>query len=252
MLVATFSAQGAGGSLAMRLVDVAHASELASARAPVGDRFTVRDVDAVLTALDAPAARATQLEVRGPAGAALVVDGEPSGTLPATLTELSPGKHGVTVGSFEASVEVHPGERPVVDVPATAVPSTSADPPALKEAARAPGRPAPAAADTTPLGFYAVGGGAGAGALGAVAVMVGLVPLLTAQSAAANLAQLEGAARSDASSADANRAAIASAHRVAEENLAAWHAWGLPLTAVGVLTASAGFVAAGVGLVVWE
>jgi hypothetical protein len=246
VVVATFVASSPSSSLAVRLVGVDETAQVAYAAGPVGDEPTVDEIVAVLAKTDAPEARALSLGVTGPAGASVLVDGVEQGALPlaAPLTSLPAGPHDVVVRGPDAAivheqhVELRPGEPAVVDAPL----------PASKPLEVATPQPAPS---SSPVPMIVVASGGGAAVLGAVALVVGVLPFSGAQAANDDVSRLEAEVKSDPGLLDERADDIRGAQLRYEKGVDDWRSWGAPLAVVGGVAVAAGVVAAGVGAFLW-
>lgn len=260
VIVATFTTKGdADAVLALRAVDVVEAAQLAHASRNVSAALTVDVVRDVLVQLDAPAARATSVDVRGEPGARVVVDDVERGTLPLDAPlALEPGTHTIMVVSiaaqraqptppFSTKIDVRRGEPVVVDAPWTAV----APPPTTSTAASdndvaAPARPRRLEnSDGTP--FVAIAGGVGA-ALGVIAIVVGSAPLLAAYDHQETLATFEENSRADDTFLVDNAEAIALEQQAYADALDAWRSYGVAAVIVGGIVTTVGIGALAVGL----
>jgi hypothetical protein len=251
--VATFVVGGADATLAVRLVDVVEATQLAHASRVVKAELTVDAVRDVLAQLDAPAARATSLDVRGEPDARVLVDDKERGALPlAEPLDVEPGLHDVLVVSvaaaraqplppFKKRVDVRRGEPVVVDVPWTDVP----EPPPPVEPTAAPPVLVKTPTDGPPM--LLIGGGF-AMAAGAIAVIVGVAPLLAAHDHTEVLATFEENARADEQFLVDNSEAIAAERAGLDEALNGWRTYGITTVVAGAIVIAAGAAAIGVGL----
>lgn len=254
IVVATFvvaSSESTKGTLALRTVDVVEATQLAHASRVVKAELDVDAVRAVLTQLEAPAARATTLEVRGEPGARVLVDDVERGALPLDEPlEVSAGPHDVMVVSvsaaraqplppFKTRVDVRRGEPAIVNAPfeKPTPPATAATPLAVAEEAAEPPRLVKTPTEGPPM--LALAGGFGA-AIGAIAVLVGVAPLLAAHDHTTVLATFEENARADEQFLVDNREAIALERAGLDESLAAWRGYGIITVIAGSVAVVAG------------
>jgi hypothetical protein len=244
VLVATFSAGARRSTMSVRIVDTTEAIQLAHAAATVGETPTIEEVRALLAALEGAEARITRLDVNGPPGAEVLIDGQVRGALPLPpFVDLDPGMHEIIVEGettpFRTTLELRRGEPASITAPGA---------PGLtpKNGARDAAGPTPG---TMPLVLVASGGG---GALvGLVALGVGLWPLAAAHASAGELAQFQAAAVADESVLRDNAAAIRNAHDSVESNNLAWSQWGLWTALGGGVITTLGVAALGFGLVTW-
>lgn len=241
VLVASMAASGGNSLLSLRLIDVAEVAQLGHASGPVSDVVQPDQVQLVLRALDAPAARHTSVTVLGPAGSLLVIDGEDRGALPmaAPLTDLATGAHDIGLDgpiTFRRVVELRRGEPMTVEAPAQLPQSLPA---ATAHAAAKPEPTAPPQA--IPSALVVTGGGVAAVA-GAVAVTVGVTPLVLANLASGRLAEREQRARGDPTVIEAEAEQIRADHAAVVGSTAAWQGWGGITTVVGGALVVAGAV----------
>ncbi len=249
-------------TLVLRLVDVLGAEQLARAAGSVAAEPTVLQMRALLARLDDPAAHATRVSVRGPAGAIVLLDGKALGKLPLpALNAVSPGKHVVTVLGplrHDENIDVRRGEPVVVEVPVPAsapasapgAPVASATPPSgtsgpdpATPVARAddPGVPANA------LPWLGVAGGGSAVILGAAGLLFGLSPRFAYDDAAAELRKIEAEVGTNHAALVARRADVEAARGRLDDSAAQWTTWGAPLAIAGGVALGAGLVVAGAG-----
>jgi hypothetical protein len=255
VVVATFVVAAGEATLAVRMVDVVEATQLAHASRVVKVDLDVNAVREVLVQLDAPAARATSLDVRGEPGARVVVDEQERGVLPLDVPlEVEPGAHDVMVmvvsvstaraqpqPPFKKRVDVRRGEPIVVDAPWTDVP----EPPPPVEPTTAP--PVLVKTPTEGPPMLLIGGGF-AMAAGAIAVIVGVAPLLAAHDHTRVLTTFEENARADEQFLVDNSEAIAAERAGLDEALDGWRTYGVTTVVAGAIVIAAGAAAIGVGL----
>jgi len=252
VILATLGPKGAAVELAVRLVDVGNGEQLAYAAGPVGGEPTIAEVSALLAALDDLPARTTRVELTGPEGALVVVDGNNLGALPyPALTDLAPGKHTVSIiGTLrhDATIDVRRGETLIVDAPA-------AEP--LVQIPQGPNgglaRGGSGAKNTgtgtssSTLPWIGVASGGAAVIVGGAGVVVGVTPRLAYQSAATRLSQIENDVGNNHDALVHRKSDIDDARTDLNNAEHDWQLWGAPLLVAGAVVLGVGAVVAGAG-----
>ena len=233
--IAPTSATGSGDgrlTMSLRSVDVIEGQQRAFASLVVPASPLPEEVSALLATLDQPAAQALSLQVRVPAGAAVLVDGAARGALPLpTPLTVTIGKHEVRVNSAPAYVvivEVRPGEPVEVSAPVLApelapVLEPEAVPPSPVGAIAV----SPSDARAPSLAWPVTIAAASVTAIGAVALVVGLLPFVGYQGHAATLERLEADIGADSAKLALRLDEVTAERAALDADADAWNSYGL-------------------------
>ncbi len=218
------------GQLAFRLVDVGAATQIAYASRSIQGAPRAPDVSALLGALELPSARALSVDVRGPTGVHVLIDGAERAVLPlhAPLTDVAAGKHELRLISADATdvvaIDVRAGEPVVVDVPHHST-TTTTTPLATTDLTTTPATPPPTA--SLPMSTILVTAGGVVAAAGVVGVVVGSLPFFEHEGAVDELNRLDATVGTSAAKLRDNAPAIRDARERLDASADDWNTWGL-------------------------